>query len=130
MRLLLPLAVVLAGCTLSGGAPLTPAELTVRMAAAERGSDLSRALVCGADQSLVNDFAVHDPPPPGSTRELARLYRAMVVTRVREDEALRGATLTPDTDECIAVRGRADLAPLWKTRRTGREEAVARSRGR
>src|SRR3954468_18691594 len=119
MRLLLPLALVLAGCTYSSGPPLSPLELTVRMAAAERGEDLSRALVCGADQALVNDFALHDPPPRVATRELARLYRAVIVTRIREDEALRGASLTPDTDECIAIRNRPDLAQLWRGRRSG-----------
>jgi len=127
MRLLLPIALLLAGCG-SSAPPLSQPELIVRMAAAERGEDLSRALVCGADQARVNDFALKDPPPRVASHELALLYRATIVTRVREDEALRGASLNPDTDECRAIRARRDLAVLFKPRPTVREEALSRER--
>src|SRR5690349_18557575 len=119
MRLLLPIALVLTGCSSSSAPPLSPAELTVRVAAAERGEDLSRALVCGADEAAVSEFALKDPAPRGSTRDLERLYRASIVTRVREDEALRGASVHPESDECRAIRARPDLASLWRTRPTG-----------
>jgi hypothetical protein len=129
MRLLLLTALVLAACA-PRPPPLSSTELIVRMAAAERGEDLSRALVCGADQALVNEFALKDPPPRVTTHDLARLYRATIVQRVRDDEALRGASVHPESDECIAIRRRADLAALWRDRPTGREQALARQRGR
>jgi len=127
MRLILPIALLLAGCG-SSSPPLSQPELIVRMAAAERGEDLSRALVCGADQASVSEFALKDPPPRGASHDLTRLYRATIVTRVREDEALRGASVNPDTDECRAIRARPDLAVLFRTRPTVREQAASRYR--
>ena len=112
MRVLVLSAILLAGCS-SGAAPLTPEELALREAAAVRGSDLDRALFCGADPARVISTAQSEPPPAYLPPTLTRDFRELLVARVRVTVNLRGSNA--DNPDCMALKTRPDLAQLWPT---------------
>jgi len=83
----------------------------MRAAVALRGSDLDRALFCGADPARVLADARREPVPRTVAPALTQTYRDMLVYRVQFTVNLRGSNA--DNPDCLALKQRADLAPLW-----------------
>lgn len=83
----------------------------MRAAVALRGSDLDRALFCGADPARVLADAKREPVPPYVAPTLTQSYRDMLVYRVQFTMNLRGSNA--DNPDCLALKQRRDLAPLW-----------------
>src|SRR4051794_9302829 len=110
MRAFVLTAVLLAGCSYSAPPP-TPDEFALRAAAAIRGSDLDRALFCGADPARVVSAAKTQPPPRVLPATLIRDYHELLVARVQVTVNLRGSNA--DNPDCTALKSRPDLAQLW-----------------
>src|SRR4051794_18622538 len=110
MRALALAGILVAGCTYSA-APPTPDELALRGSAAIRGSDLDRALFCGADPGRVISAAKTEPPPRMLPPTMTRDYRELLVSRERVTVNLRGSNA--DNPDCLALQSRPDLAGLW-----------------
>ena len=110
MRVLILPVILVAGCSY-GAVPLTEPELALREATAVRGSDLDRALFCGADPARVVDRAKTVTAPPYLPPTLIRDFHDLLVARVEVTKNLRGSNA--DNPDCMALKARPDLAQLW-----------------